>query len=122
MSGQEQREEIRAELNSALSAWDWGRAADAARDLDALDGAAGAESQQGEKDQESVTVIEAIGEARGWVENARADSESLLPEECEKWSPYKPAYIAYTLDGRMVWRCTHKTTEGNGPHEIEVKQ
>jgi hypothetical protein len=112
MSGQEQREEIRAELNSALSAWDGSRAADAPRDLDALDEAAEVESQRGENNQAGETVIGALGEARQRVENARADSESLIPEECEKWSPYKPAYIAYTLDGRLVWRCTHKKIEG----------
>lgn len=106
---EQKRDQSFADLNTALAAWDWSRAEKAARDLDALD-----------ETPEGMSVVETLGVAREWVETASADSGSLLPEECEQWNPYKPAYVAYTPQGKIVWRCTHTNAEGNGPHEIEV--
>src|SRR3712207_4982581 len=84
MSEQEHKATF-AELNEALAAWDWSRAEKAARDFDSL-----GDASQG------MSVVEALGKAREWVESGRAkvDTESLLPEECEQWNPYAPAYIA----------------------------
>ncbi len=108
MSGPSNQEGFLA-LNDALADWDWGRAHEAAHELDSS-----------HDPHHGGSVVRAVEEARDWVDRIRDDTSSLLPEECEKWNPYKPAYVAYTPEGRVVWRCTHTSDEGNGPHEIEL--
>ena len=99
---EQQYQETNAELNNALSAWDWGRAEAAAHDLEALG-----------DEQEPVAALRHV---HVWYEEKRADKESLLPEECEQWYPYAAAYVARTPGGQYEWRCFHTPEQGNGPH------
>lgn len=47
---------------------------------------------------------------------AGALTADALVVECEQADPFKPAYMSYHAE-KLVYRCTHDTTQGNGPHE-----